>query len=100
MHSYAAAVLSAKTYIQLKLSFKTIVPEHDKYLYLNASQGYLKPVLTEYRKNYFNHGRSLVVGQFLNAPLSLHDLANLQRQVGVLLFLSNLQTWKKRVPES
>ena len=47
----------------------------------------------------FDHGRSLHVREFLDTPLSLNDVANLQWEISVLVFLSNLQTWQMREPQ-
>ena len=48
--------------------------------------------------NDLDHGAGLHVGELLHAPLSLDDGADLKRQVGVLVLLSNLikkKIWMK-----
>ena len=41
-----------------------------------------------------DHGGRLHVGQLLDAPLTLDDVADLQRQVGVFVLLADLETWQ------
>jgi len=54
------------------------------------------PLATE--TTHLNHGRRLTVGELLNASLALHDVADFNGQVRVLLFLPDLQAGEKREP--
>ena len=47
-----------------------------------------------------DHGRRLHVGELLHAALTGHDVADLERQVRVLLLLSHLQARQVWVPET
>ena len=47
---------------------------------------------------YLDHGGCLHIGEFLHAALASDDIADLKRQVRVLLFLTHLQARQVRVP--